>query len=539
MEAVGRITEEDAVRRLWERDPRLFSVPEPEHAKVLDRLGWVGLAGPAAVEARALGRFAQAAVDEGVTDVVLLGMGGSSLAALVMSEILGSAPGYPRLTVMDTVSPVRVARAMRELDPAHTLFLVSSKSGGTIEPMSLYAIFRAWADEALGAEAGGRRFVAITDPHSSLETLSLDGGFRQLVHSPDDVGGRYSALTVFGMLPAALIGADLQRMTELANGMECALDTAPADNPAVRLAAFIEDSREAGRDKLTLVTSPGLASFGLWVEQLVAESLGKHGIGVVPVVERGLPPHASLGDDRAVVVMRYGNDVETGLWAAEHLGAFEIRIPDASVVVAEFVRWEFAVALTGHLMGVNPFDEPNVAEAKAATSAILDRAGAGAVDSGAPGADLPVPSAARDAAERIAEWLRPGDYLAMLAYLPGDPEQLAPLGRALDSMRDARGVACCLELGPRYLHSTGQLHKGGANTGVFLVVTAADTEDVAVPGKPFTLRELHRAQAIGDVATLQAHERRVAWVELPSSEVGEIEGLARALEDAANGSAAL
>jgi hypothetical protein len=434
------------------------------------------------------------------------------------------------------------------LDPATTLYLVSSKSGGTIEPNSLYAIFRGIADNALGAEAAGRRFIALTDPGSSLEQLALNEYFSTLVSTPEDVGGRFSALTPFGLLPAVLIGVDIELLVERARYMETGCDMPAETNPAAGLAAFIADQHAAGRDKLTLVTSPQLRSFGLWAEQLVAESLGKNGVGVVPVVDLTDDLPRGMGADRAIVVVRLADDERLAEWVpslAKSAPLGELILRDGYDVGAEFVRWLHAVALLGPLLGVNPFGQPNVQAAKDATAAVL----AGELGQPEPsgctpegvmltwGGSLPDPSHAEPslsaALGHVLAAVRPGDYLALLAFLPEDEGLLAPLVQAVPRVSAAATAAVTLELGPRYLHSTGQLHKGGPDTGVFVVVTTRDAADVPVPGKPYTLRTLFRAQADGDIATLTAAGRRVLHVDLPDSSAQSIEALAHALLDAA------
>lgn len=547
MAAIDRLNELDAVARLRARDASLYSDDPAVQADVTNRLGWTDLAAEA-TDVRPLVDQLTAQVAESLTDVVLLGMGGSSLASLVIGSVLSEASA--RLHVLDTVSPVTVGSVLDAVVPATTIALVSSKSGGTIEPNALYAVFRAHFDSALGREAAGARFVAITDPGSSLEELAVRDGFRATIPAPPTVGGRFSALTTFGLVPAALIGADLDRLLESGRTMEqaCAETTDIAENPAVELATFIADSRDAGRDKLTIVASRRFAKFGLWVEQLVAESLGKHGTGVVPIVELATGTPSGYGSDRAVVVLRENGDERLAQWAQAQRGALpihEILVGDEYGIGGEFVRWEYAVALCGVLLGVNPFDEPNVAEAKAATAAVLEGGAApiamqvrfddetevtfaGALDQ----PDHHEHTLATALGHAIAA-LDDGDYLAILAYLPDDEALQRPLREAIPKMAAATGAAVALETGPRYLHSTGQLHKGGPNTGVFIVVSNDDAADIPVPGKSWGLKALHRAQADGDLATLTAHERRAIRVDLPDASADTVERFAGALLDAA------
>jgi len=547
MHSLDRLISLDAPARLRDRDPSLFSDDAETQAEVTENLGWTRLAADAPTELPRLREIATELTDEGLTDVVLLGMGGSSLASLVIGNVIGAAPGGPALHVMDTTSPVTVAAKLAELDPSTTVFLVSSKSGTTIEPLSLYAIFRKAADDSLGRERGGLRFVAVTDPGSHLESLARDDGFRAVVSSPSSVGGRYSALTVFGLLPAMLLGVDLDALLTAARDMERACTLPPAENPAAQLAAFAVDAHADRRDKLTLIASPGLESFGLWVEQLVAESLGKEGTGIVPVVDLSADKPFELGSDRALAIIRFADDDRLAGWAREwsaHFPVIELVVDDRHDIGAEFVRWEHAVALMGPLLGVNPFGQPNVAAAKAATSAVLDGSlAAPEAEHNAGGAALTFAGALSDPGHRerslgtaighAVAAIRTSDYLAILAYLPDDAELLEPLTSVIAPVSAELGVPITFELGPRYLHSTGQLHKGGPDNGVFVLVSTSDAIDVDVPGRSWGLRLLHRAQAEGDLVTLTKANRRVLRIDLPDASSVSVSRLARGLADAA------
>jgi glucose-6-phosphate isomerase len=549
MTALDRLIEADAIGRLRDRDASLFTQDLDTRMPVVQRLGWTDLAGKALGRAPLLDSLADALIAEKITDILLLGMGGSSLAPLVMSRVIGSADGFPRLHVLDTTSPTQVTDTLASLDPVRTFVIVASKSGTTIEPMSLYAIVRAWleADGTTRAEAG-RRCVVITDQGTPLEKLRQRDLMRTALSAPATVGGRYSALSMFGLAPAALIGIHLPTFVGRAQAMEDACAAPAAENPGALLAAWIADAAEAGRDKLTLAFSERFVPLGLWIEQLVAESLGKDGRGVVPVIEYEPLRATGYGDDRAVVVVRFTDDDTLSAWSREIAAShpvFELTVTDVFDLAAEFVRWEFATALAGFLLGVNPFDEPAVTEAKVATTRILE---GGAEEVPTAQAEIagtwatyaggltppPSPPADRRAAMRIAvEAAGPGDYLAVLAYLPEDEARLAPLRAAVAELSRATGRSAMLELGPRYLHSTGQLHKGGPNTGVFILVTARDRVDLEIPGKRFGLAALHRAQAEGDLVTLARHGRRVLRLDLPTSGVSDVEALAADLADAA------
>jgi glucose-6-phosphate isomerase len=542
MTSIERLTQMDAVARLRARDTSLFSTDPAVEADVANRLGWTDLAEQAPAVRETVDRIAEQAQADDIESVVLLGMGGSSLASMVLASVFPEQRA--KLYTLDTVSPITVAAVLEAIDPQTTLVLVSSKSGGTIEPNALYAVFRKHFDDAL-AEKAGSHFIAITDPGSSLERLAHDTGFGAVVPAPPTVGGRFSALTTFGLVPAALMGVDLDAFIAAGRAMEDECG-APVDrNPAAQLAAFIGDAHAYGRDKLTIVASPLFSHFGLWVEQLVAESTGKHGTGIIPINELATTTPTYHSPDRAVVVVRETGDRSLAEWADAQRGMLpvhEIIVDGPYGLAAEFVRWEYAVALVGVLLGVNPFDEPNVSEAKEKTAAVLEqRVSAPEPQVRLDGIKVTYAGAlkAPDHGERslatalghITESLQAGDYVAVLAYLPDDDSLLRPLAEAVPAFSSHIGAAVALELGPRYLHSTGQLHKGGPNSGIFILVTNRDEADVEVPGQPWNLLDLHRAQAEGDLATLEAHDRRAIHVDLPDASAKSVELLASALLD--------
>jgi len=548
VDSIQQLVEDDVVARLAKRDAGLFTDEVQERQPILHRMGWIDLATKAAERVPQYASITQQVIDEGAKDVVLLGMGGSSLASLVVSEVFGAAPDHPRLHVLDTTSPVTVSALIGQLDPQSTWFLVSSKSGTTIEPLSLYAIFRAWADEALGHPAAGRHFMVITDPGTPLEKLRQKEVMRIVLPAPANVGGRFSALTAFGLMPAALLGVDVAELLRRAAEMDDACRTPGEDNPAAALAAWIVDAQRAGRNKLTLAASERYASFPLWIEQLVAESTGKGGTGVVPVPETAMARPTGFGQDRAVAVLRSTDDDDLANWAeavrAEGHPVFDIEIADPFDIGAEFVRWEYATAMVGYLLGINPFDEPDVGTAKTATlqvlvgadviPAVADLDGVWVTYGGGLAAEgQPPPASLADALGQALAALGESDYLALLAYLPFDDSRLEPLRVAVPKVAATRRSAVCLELGPRYLHSTGQLHKGGPDEGVFVVISARDREDLRVPGQAYSLSRLHRAQAEGDLVTLAERGRRVMRVDLPDSTPATVALLADALVQAA------
>jgi len=536
MDARSRLTQMRAIPRLAAKDATLFADP----AVAADRLGWIGLPKAAADEAPALAEYGSETAASGITDVVLVGMGGSSLAPLVLSRVFGSVADHPVLHVLDTTSPQQVLALLATLSPATTLAIVSSKSGTTIEPLSLASVLRDWMEAALG-DAAGAHFVAITDPGSPLDDGARTGGFSRVFRAPDDVGGRYAALTQFATVPAALAGFNVARLAASAIRAEAACGVDDDDNPGASLAAWLTDAYADGRDKLTLVVSDQYAAFGLWVEQLVAESTGKRGAGILPVLEDAPGDPSAHGTDRMTFILRTPDDATlAGLPSrlSEGEPVFDAVLTDASGLGGEFVRWEWAVALFSALRSIEPFDQPNVAEAKAASESIL-RGGAadvtparievGGPDGGAAGLEALAPML--DA--MITSGGR-GSYLAVLAYLPDDPSLLAPLRDACAALAASRRMPVTLELGPRYLHSTGQYHKGGPRTGLFLVITAGSVEDVHIRGKSYTLGVLNRAQSAGDVVTLSAHGRPVVRVALPdagSANVAAVAGALRVLAD--------
>ena len=512
--------------RLWRKDATLWSV-DPAHQKVAaNRLGWLDLPAGMRGEVARLEAFVTELRTEGFTHALLLGMGGSSLAPEVMRRMLGVAPGFLELTVLDNTSPAAVRAATAAHDPRCTLCLVSSKSGGTIEVASFEKHFFEWVRAARGADAG-RAFVAITDPGSPLARRAIERGYRRVFLNPSDVGGRYSALSLFGLLPAALIGAS---PTALLESAARELDEArrdPAGGAAVVFGVEVGEAALAGQDKLTLAFGPRWAPFGVWVEQLVAESTGKDGHGVVPVDGEATGPAALARADRAFVTTP---DLDPGLGrpiAHRDGPAWLLDLESPRDLGAAFLRWEIATAAAAAVLGVDPFDEPNVSEAKQATQAVLDRAlaeghfpaetplahgdgwslyAAGPAGQALRAASVGDPGAALAALLSLA---RPGDYLALLAYL----HATAAVEQALQRVRTAAvgrsGLASTLGIGPRFLHSTGQLHKGGSDQGLFLQITADEGPDVPIPGEPYGFAMLRRAQAAGDYEVLARRGRRV------------------------------
>ena len=520
--ACARLDDINFADALWTKRLEVWTADPSTRQKIANRLGWLNAISVVTSLLPRLRELAESIRAEGRSDIVLLGMGGSSLAPEVLREVIGVAPGYPRFRMLDSVDPEAVRDVMAHA--ASSLFILASKSGSTIEPN----VMAAEARQRLIASGEARwasRFLAITDDGTSLHQRASSEGFREIFVNPADIGGRYSALSLFGMVPAALMGVDLERLLSQAREMEAACRvTGAAANPGLALGAFLAAGAESGRDKLTLVVPPRLASFGLWVEQLIAESTGKQGKGVVPITgEDGVPG----GADRVVVVMKLAGDDVGPRFSAGDTPLFELTVPDEYSIGAEFLRWEVATAAAGVLMGINPFDEPNVQQAKDATRALLDTyKSSGSLPAREPhatidGARLTLSAAAEqelrgDAADRFLSLLRAGDYCGLLAYLPPDREPFHDALQAFRmSIRSVSGCATMFGYGPRYLHSTGQLHKGGANNGVFLIVTASVGEDLPIDGEPFSFGVLEMAQALGDFESLDRAGRRALHVHLP------------------------
>ena len=529
--------EDDFGARMWSGDHKLWSqVQIPE---LTDRLGWLWLPGETG-QVAGIEEFA--AEVRGETDrVVLLGMGGSSLAPEVYQSTFGNADGYPELLVLDSTHPEAVRAVEAKLDPKRTLFVVASKSGGTIETLSLFRYF--WRRMSDATSRPGERFAAFTDPGSGLEALGRERGFRRIFPTPPDVGGRYSALTPFGLVPAALIGMDIRRLLSSAAAMAEACDApVPASrNPALRLGAAMGEAVLAGRDKLTYICSPALAAFGGWVEQLIAESTGKKGTGVVPVVGEPLGDPGVYGDDRLFVnVVLDGEDSSAqgaalGMLEAAGHPVIRIVLGDLYDLGAEMYRSEMAVAAAGSILGINPFDQPDVQVAKdLAKRAMSDE-----------GLDVAIDEVStcrpEELADRVAEWigmLRAGDYIGIHAYLPMGGPATPVLERLVPTLRDRYGTAVTLGFGPRFLHSTGQLHKGGADNGLFLQFVDTPAPDLEVPEAGFDFGQLIEGQAAGDYQALAARDRRVLRVRLdddPADGVAAVRDILTAVSTAGSG----
>ena len=539
----------DKMARLWRGDATLWTGRDEDRW-----VGWLRLVEQQRARREEFGRVSEDVRLAGFGHVVVLGMGGSSLCPEVFARTFGRVPGYPVLRVLDSTVPAQIRSLEREIDLRRTLFLVASKSGTTVEPMALVAYFLERTRSLMGGQAASR-FIAITDPGTELERLATREGFRKIFHGVPSVGGRFSALSHFGMVPAAAMGVSVPRLLDRALVMAdaCAADRPGDANPGLVLGVVLAAAARDGVDKLTLVPSPGLAGLADWIEQLVAESLGKHGKGIVPVV--GEPPGSprSHGEDRLFVNVRLASspseEQDRAMTALARSGAPVVRIDVAEPadLGQEFFRWEIATAVAGSILGVNPFDQPDVEAAKVATRRVTSAVEeSGALPPEAPslvGDGLRLfadPENARVLAETArdsspAAWIRahlsrlgPGDYLALNAFLEPSAPVVAALQALRESVRGTARVATTLGFGPRFLHSTGQLHKGGPASGVFLVVTADEGEPLPIPGRRLGFGELCRAQARGDQEVLAARGRRVLRVHLGADVKAGLAALRRA-----------
>lgn len=523
-----KLTADHACQRIQQLDGSLWTSTAKPEDDPKHWLGWLNVAEQMRGKVAQLNQFAQEVIDAGYVDAVLLGMGGSSLAPEVMRRTFAPSDslredGYLRLHVLDTTDPDAIRMVDAQIDPAHTIFIVSSKSGGTIEPNSLYAYFRSRVEQVVGTDGAGQHFVAVTDPGSSLETLATAQGFRRVFLGEPTIGGRYSALSYFGLVPAALIGVDLSDLLERAQIMAQQCKNCDTRNVALELGATLGWAWQQGRDKVTLVLPPPLASFGLWVEQLIAESTGKEGRGIVPVTGEPLGAPDSYGGDRLFVSVEiegmYGPSAE--LAALEQAGqpVYHLVIDGVYALGAEFYRWEFATAIAGVVLGINAFDQPNVTESKNNTSALLKQFIANGrlpEETGKIGNTGTLtlysnigPAGDTSAALRaFLAAIKPGDYISFQAYIPATDANEAALLPARTRVRDKYKVATTFGFGPRFLHSTGQLHKGGANNGVFIQITADHAQDLSIPGQPYSFAVLEQAQSQGDFQSLNSHGRR-------------------------------
>jgi transaldolase/glucose-6-phosphate isomerase len=543
---------EGKVRRLWSADASLWT-----EADEANWLGWLEIVDKQLKGVAHLQDFADDVKRSGFKDVLLLGMGGSSLGPEVLGETFGSKPGFPTLHVLDSTDPAQIRNFQARIDLPKTLFLVSSKSGSTLEPNIFKQYFYERAKQAVGADEAPKRLVAITDPGSSLEKAARNEGFRYVCHGLPSIGGRYSVLSDFGMVPAAAIGIDLQAFLESTAEMvrSCTASAPPVENPGVILGAILGTCQRRGRDKVTIIASKGIADFGAWLEQLLAESTGKLGKGIVPVDSEPLGPPSVYGNDRVFAHLRLAADQddeqERAVAALEAAGHPVVRITvhDRMQLGQEFFRWEMATAVAGSIIGINPFDQPDVEAAKVKTRDLTEayerskslpeqRAffeGNGIKLFADPRNEAALkPQASNLTAALKAHYGRigAGDYAALLAYIDRNPAHIDAMQRLRRIIRDRTKAATCVGFGPRFQHSTGQAYKGGPNSGVFLQITCDDPEDLPVPGQSYTFGIVKEAQARGDFEVLAERGRRALRAHITGNLDAGLDTLIRTIEQA-------
>jgi glucose-6-phosphate isomerase len=544
------------VARFWQKDPTLWTNDGEEKW-----LGWIDIVERQQKDLAtyaALGGELEAADFE---TILLLGMGGSSLCPEVLSLTFGQRPGFPALRIVDSTDPEQVWTARNEVNLADTLVVVASKSGSTLEPNVLKQFFFNEMKNAVGADQAGSHFIAITDPGSKMEQVAKEDGFRYIFYGDPNIGGRFSALSPFGVVTATLAGLNTEKLLDEAAKAVAAAKLAPAENFAVQLGLLLGTAANAGRDKLTIFTSPEVADLGAWMEQLVAESTGKLGKGITPVDREAIAAPEIYGKDRLFVYIRYAGTADSSLDAkvkaleAAGLPVVTIEITDLYEIFGQFFTWEVATSVAGSVMGINPFNQPDVESAKIETRALT----AAYEQTG----KLPVREAvmvgwkgdvnfslyateaynakllAAGAAQTLVGYLRahldqihPGDYFAALAYLPMFAEHEAVIQRLRHKVRDKKRIATCLGFGPRFLHSTGQDYKGGPNSGVFLQITADHSVNVEIPGQKLSFGVVIDAQAAGDFAVLESRGRRALRVHLGADLAAGLEVLAAAVDEA-------
>jgi glucose-6-phosphate isomerase len=510
-EALGRMNQEHWAERINTKDGSLWSADPEKAAEIAGWMGWLNVAGDISQELEQFTDLQRDLDGEGYTTAVLAGMGGSSLCPDVLRRTFGTREGALDLTVLDSTDPSTIEAVDSGLDLGRTVFIISSKSGGTTETLSHFKYFHDRVS-AIEPDRAGRHFIAITDEGSGLQKIAQAEEFGWVFLNPADIGGRYSALSYFGMVPAAVMGLDVTRLLAggQAMGEACRAHNA-FDNPGLVLGATLGVAAAGGRDKCTIICSPQVATLGMWLEQLLAESTGKEGKGIVPVEGEPLGATERYGQDRLFVHVRVAGDsadqdqeVEALRAAGHPVLTVGMSVPDD--IGAEFLRWEFATAAAGALLGINPFDQPNVQESKDNTIAALGRY----VESGDFGVDIG--AAPLEATQELLNSLKSGDYFAILAYTQPTADVSDALQRIRAAVRDRFGVATTVGYGPRYLHSTGQLHKGGPGSGVYLMLTDQRGTDIPIPGADYGFKTLIQAQSAGDLQALRDHGRRVAMV---------------------------
>jgi glucose-6-phosphate isomerase len=541
------------IQRFWQKDPTLWTRDGEEKW-----MGWIDIVER---QQKDLASFAELGGDIESADfqtVLLLGMGGSSLCPEVLAKTFGQKPGFPALRIVDSTDPAQVMAGCDEVNLGETLVVVASKSGSTLEPNILKQFFFDQVRRAVGSEEVGSRFVAITDPGSKMEQVAKTDGFRHIFYGDPQIGGRYSALSNFGVVAATVIGLDIPKLLKEAGKAVATAKLSPGENPAVELGLILGTAANAGCDKITIFTSPEICDLGAWLEQLIAESTGKLGKGITPVDREGIAAPEVYGKDRIFAYVKLAGaddksqDAKVAAIEAAGHPVVAIEIRDLYEIFGQFFAWEIATAVAGSVMGINPFNQPDVESAKIETRALTDAyEKTGKLPERKPvlvdtdGIEIYATDAyaaklkAAAPAETLAGYLRAhlkqihaGDYFATLAFLPMFPQHEEAIQGFRDKVRDAKRVATCLGFGPRFLHSTGQDYKGGPNTGVFLQITADHAIDLAIPGQKYSFGVVITAQAAGDLAVLESRGRRAVRVHLKSDVAAGLKMLAAAMDEA-------
>lgn len=541
-------------RRLWAKNPNLWHSDPAHHKIIRNALGWLHITEQQVHHLSRIKDLADSVRAAGFKHAMLLGMGGSSLCPEVCRMTFGVVNGYPELHVLDSTVPAQVRSFEKRVDLAKTLFFVSSKSGSTTEPIVLYQYFFDRVRKIKGDRAGDN-FIAITDPGSLLEKLARESTFRDILPGVPDIGGRYSALSNFGIVPAAIMGVNVEHMLYRAERMRHSCDSSipPEDNPGVVLGVILGEMARQGRDKVTLITSPAISGLGAWIEQLIAESTGKEGRGIIPIDDEPLGAPDVYGNDRLFVYIRYSAGADeaqdSGVAALEKAGHPVVRIQLADLINLgeEFFLWEMATAVAGSILGINAFDQPNVQESKDYTKAFLDDFKTnGRLPEDEPilisdGIRIYGDAANREAlrgattigaalAAHLAR-VKSGDYAALTAYVERTDASHKTIQEIRLGIRDKKKVATTVGYGPRFLHSTGQLHKGGPDSGVFIQITADDLEDLPIPGERYTFGILKAAQALGDFLSLNKRNRRAIRIHLGADVQTGLDCLQEALKN--------
>jgi glucose-6-phosphate isomerase len=547
------------IDRFWQKDPSLWTKSGEQ-----DWLGWIDIAERGEKQLAGYAALAADVKSAGFESALLVGMGGSSLCPEVLSLTFGRQPGFPALHIVDSTDPAQVKSVRDKLDLAKTLIVVASKSGSTLEPNILKQYFFAEMTKAVGADKAGSHFIAITDPGSKMEQVAKADGFRHIFYGDPQIGGRYSALSNFGVVAATIAGLDIARLFGEAAKAVASAHHDQASNPAVQLGLLMGTAANAGRDKITLFTSPEIHDLGAWLEQLIAESTGKLGKGITPVDREAIGSPEVYGNDRIFAYVKLAGTADASqdapvaaIEAAGHPVA-RIEIANPYEIFGQFFSWEIATAVAGSVMGINPFDQPDVESAKIETRALTteyEKTGKlperspffSAVEN-----DLGFQLYATDsyantlkaaaASQTLAGYLKAhlaqihtGDYFATLAFLEMTPEHEAAIQQFRHRVRDSKHAATCLGFGPRFLHSTGQDYKGGPNTGVFLQLTADHSVDVAIPGQKYSFGVVINAQAAGDLAVLESRGRRALRVHLGADVAAGLKALGNAMDAALAG----